>query len=79
MGHPDSKDPPNLYVQYEYTHTQQVYVQCSTDQYVYTHTQQDFFSLSYTYAPQTKKSIGHVDEKLTKGWQQIHVPPTLNI
>ena len=70
MGHPDSKDPPNLYAQ------------CSTDQYVYTHTLNKSFSFFPTYGPPPqlkKKNIGHVDEKLMKGWQQIHVPPSLKI
>ena len=55
MGHPASKDPSSLYAQ------------GSTVQYKYTHTRQGhFFSLTHIGIPQLK--MGHLAEKLTKGW-----------
>ena len=55
MGHPASKDPSSLYAQ------------GSTVQYEYTHTQQGhFFSLTHVGTPRLK--MGHLAEKLTKGW-----------
>ena len=55
MGHPASKDPSSLYAQ------------GSTVQYEYTHTRQGhFFSLTHVGTPRLK--MGHLAEKLTKGW-----------
>ena len=55
MGHPDSKDPSSLHAQ------------GSTVQYKYTHTRQGhFFSLTHVGTPRLK--MGHLAEKLTKGW-----------
>ena len=55
MGHPACKDPSSLYAQ------------GSTVLYEYTHTRQGyFFSLTHVGTPRLK--MGHLAEKLTKGW-----------
>ena len=55
MGHPDSKDPSNLYAQ------------CSAFQYMYTHTRQ-ICVFSRTHVGTPRLEMGHLIEKLTKGW-----------